>query len=533
MARRGERRSERGRPARDRVRTARTGDAGGVAIVVATPGDAVEPLALQRPAGPVVDVVCARPGTPDERAAFGRAVAEAAARGVRVADEPWVIDAEPGKVTASVLDALRELRPLLVTTLDPDPGHSSIDREANRPVVTEPPLRGSVARATISAARTYQRERGAPVFVRCHRAGAPASLGARASTRHPLPLRWLVRGVDGRLSAYLPSAAGVLRWTEVRAGADEWTGPELLDGPDLLPGLDVVQDAQGYVHLFGLRRRKRPDGEKFVEMVHATQYQSGRPLGPWHSAGNPHGNDPAKSRQAGFPAAAFDAEGGLHVFVRNVGHSISTRRQGADGRWSAWQHLRGVMVADELVALTGGAGVPEVWARVRDAAAAVRWHRATPGGEWAADATGAVSPSPGSLSAAPEAGTVRYRYAGSNEVCVQVPGSGAVSLGGPDGTGPVAGVAGVDIQGWGCTVLVRSGESGACLVGAHADGRPESGVWWFDAGETSVVPPAVAVDGLGRAVVAVLGDDGRLRITRQVQGDAGLVFARWTVVAGG
>ncbi|WUS99883.1 hypothetical protein OHA46_25795 [Streptomyces sp. NBC_00708] len=529
MARRGERRSERGRPGRDRVRTTREGDAGGVAIVVATPGDALEPLALQG-SGPSVDIVCAQPGTPDERAALGRAVADAAARGVRVADEPWVIDAEPEKTIARVLDALRELRPLLVTTLDPDPEHASIDLEANRPVVTEPPLRGSVARATIAAARTYQRECGSPVFVRCHRAGAPATLGDRACARHPLPLRWLVRGVDGRLSAYLPSAAGVLRWTERRVGGDEWSGPELLEGPDLLPGLEVVQDAQGYVHLFALRRRKRPDGEKYVDVVHTTQYQSGRPPGPWHSAGNPHGNDPAKSREVGFPAAAFDAGGGLHVFARNIGHGISTRRQGADGRWSGWQHLRGVMVADELTALSGGSGDPEVWARARDTAAAVRWHRGTPPGEWTLDATGSVGPVPGSLSAAPEAGSVRYRYAGSNEVCVQVPGAGAVSLGGPDGTGPVAAVAGVGIQGWGCTVLVRSGESGACLVGAHADGRPEGGVWWFDAGETSVVPPAVALDGLGRAVVALLGADGRLRVARQEPGASGLAFASWTVV---
>lgn len=528
MARRGERRPERGRRVPGRSGASARG-AGGVAIVVATPGDAPALLALQE-SGSQVDIVCAQPGTPDERAAFDRAVADCAARGVRVAGEPWVIDAEPGKITALVLDALRELRPLRVATLDPDPEHTSIDREANRPVVTEPPLRGSVARATVAAARTYQRECGSPVFVRCHRAGADPRLGARGAARHPLPPRWLVRGVDGRLSAYLPSAAGVLRWTERRAGGDEWSGPELLEGPDLLPGLEVVQDAQGYVHLFGLRRRKRADGKDYVDVVHTTQYQSGRPIGPWHPVGNPHGNDRAKGREAGFPAAAFDAKGNLHVFVRNIGHSISTRRQAPDGRWSGWQHLRGATVADELVALTGASGTPEVWARTRDAAAAIRWHRETPSGDWALDTTAAVSPAPGTLSAAPEAGTVRYRYSGSNEVCVQVPGAGAVSLGGPEGTGAVAAAAGVGIQGWGCTVLVRSGESGACCVGAHADGRPESGVWWFDAGEASVVPPAVAVDGLGRAVLALLGDDGVLRLARQEQGASGLAFTPWVRV---
>ncbi|MEI7032739.1 hypothetical protein [Streptomyces pratensis] len=497
--------------------------------MVATPGDAIAPLAEEE-SGSTVFVVCAQPGTADERAALDRAVADGARRGVRVPEDPWVLDAEVGKITALVLDALRELRPLRVRTLDPDPAHVAFDAEAKRPVIAEPSLRGSVARATITAARRYQRERGTPLFVDCRRAGADPRLGAQACVRHPRPTRWLVRGTDGRLSAYLPSAGGVLRWTERTAGRDDWSGPDLLEGPDLLPGLSVVQDADGYVHLIGLRRAKRADGKEHVDVVHATQYQSGRPLGPWHSAGNPNANDRAKAREVGFPTAVFDAGGNLHVFARNFGHGVSTRRQTPDGKWGAWQHLRGAAVADELVAVPGRLGGAEVWARTRDAASAVRWHQEAPQGAWTLDAEPVVSPYPGSLSAAPEAGAVRFRYAATNEVCVGVPGGGPVGLQGADGAGPIAGVAGVDIQGWGCTVLARWGHAGACAVGAHEDGRPEGGVWWFDVGETSLAPPAVAVDGRGRAVIALLGADGRLRVARQESGVNGLAFGVWLTV---
>ncbi|WP_240003169.1 hypothetical protein [Streptomyces cinnamoneus] len=37
---------------------------------------------------------------------------------------------------------------------------------------------------------------------------------------------WLLRGKDGRLTAYAPVSGGVVRWTETRPGGPEWTGPE-------------------------------------------------------------------------------------------------------------------------------------------------------------------------------------------------------------------------------------------------------------------------------------------------------------------
>jgi hypothetical protein len=87
-------------------------------------------------------------------------------------------------------------------------------------------------------------------------------------------------------------------------------------------------------------------------------------------------------------------------------------------------------------------------------------------------------------------------------------------------------VAGAAIQGWSCTLLARPGRDGVPEVGAHADGRPDLGVWWSPLGERSLVPPAVALDGLGRVVIATQGSDGLPVIARQRQDVEGLEFGR-------
>lgn len=93
----------------------------------------------------------------------------------------------------------------------------------------------------------------------------------------------LLRGKDGRLTAYAPVAGGVVRWTEDRPGGPTWTGPWLIEAPGL-SGVTVAQGADGYAHLVGVRRRTGKDGAQ-VDIVHATQFQTGRPLTAWHSLG--------------------------------------------------------------------------------------------------------------------------------------------------------------------------------------------------------------------------------------------------------
>ncbi|MCX5295173.1 hypothetical protein OG898_01525 [Streptomyces sp. NBC_00193] len=532
MARNAGRRARRGDASREQLQQgspSQSGRASAVVIVVAGPADAV-PLINSEPAGSVIELVWLDGAAAAEQRAMEAAVAQAKRRGCRFPGEPFLLYAADGNLTGQILDVLHEIEPVRVRTLDPDPVHTDVDRESKLPIVSEPAARGQVARSTLRAARRYQLAVGTPVFVDCRRAGADPALPAAACSRYPRPTQWLLAGKDGRLSAYLPTAAGVVRWTEGRTEAEGWSGPELLQGPELMPGLTVLRGPEGYAYLIGLSRTKRKDSGSDVEVVYAAQYQTGRPLGPWTTVGNPNAASWHKARETGFPVATFDADGVLHVFVRNFGHSVSVRRQTPKGRMTGWEALGGLRVADELVAFPAAQGGVHMVARARDTASAGHFFQQDVKAAWVENRRIPVSPYPGSLSVAPESGVVRFRYAGSNEVCVWWPGAQVpIGLGGPEGLGPVAGVAGADIQGWGCTVLVREGAGGVTAIGAHPDGRPDIGVWWEESGEPSVVPPAAAFDSRGRVVIATVGMDGTLRVARQQLGSQGLEFTPWTV----
>ncbi|MFD7325227.1 hypothetical protein ACFV9D_29720 [Streptomyces sp. NPDC059875] len=505
-----------------------SGSPGTLALVVATPAD-VLPLLASEPPGARIAVMCLEPGEPGELAALGRVLSTARQQGHRVAGEPRILGA---RYDDMLRDAFLDLAPTRVATLDPDPASVAVDGDERKFAVTEPPLRGLAARAALRAARWYQLRTGAPVFVDCRRAATDPRAPLDAASRYPRPAHWLTAGADGRMSLHLLSAAGVLRWTEAAVGGPRWTGPELLETPELMPGLTVLRGPDGYVRLFGLRRTPgEHEDEGALEVVTAVQYQTGRALGPWAGLGNPNARDWQKARRLGFPVAAFDGNGTLHVFVRNVGASISTRRQDADGAWSSWQHLRGRRVADELVAFPGWDGGVELVARARDGVDAAHWHYDLTSGTWTENRAIPVSAVPGSLTAAPEAGALRYRYAASGEVCVWQPGAGApIGLGGVEGSGPVSGVAGAGIQGWSCTVLARRGRGGVAEVGAHADGRPDLGVWWSPLGDRSLVPPAMTLDGLGRVVIATQRVDGTPLVARQRQDVQGLEFGPWQAI---
>ena len=142
---------------------------------------------------------------------------------------------------------------------------------------------------------------------------------------------WLVRGKDGRLTAYAPGSDGVLRWTETRPGGPQWTGPELIPGRGLLPYLSIAQGADGYVHLVSLRRSRLADGRTGTDVVYGVQYQSGLAVRDWYPLGSPYPNDPDLAQQIGLPSAVIDAEGSLHVFVRNAGGGVCGRAQVPSG----------------------------------------------------------------------------------------------------------------------------------------------------------------------------------------------------------
>lgn len=513
-------RSQAPRPAGDDVRK--------VTVVAGGPGDAALLVATEDH-GTEIRVLCVGEGSKDERAALERALAEASRRGCPVPGGPTFAGRDPDGHGA-LLRALRELRPGWVRLADPDPERVGYDEGAGVPV-HEDPERAAAALEALAAVRAYQLESGTPVFVDCRRAAADEKLDAGSASRYPRTKHWLTEGFDGRLTAFLPSAAGVVRWVQSEPEGADWLGPELLPGPRLMPGLSVVQDPHGFVHLLALRRTVRGGGGDDVEIVHAVQYRTGQPLTPWHSLGSPNPGDRYKSREGGFPAMAFDGAGGLLVFARNFGHSVSYRHQSSDGAWTPWQHLSGLRVADELVTVTTGRGEVELLARARDSDAVVRWARSGPGGAWAEDRSVPFTPVRGTMSAGPEPGTVLFRDLLTNEPGIWWPGAAApLPLGGAEGSGPLTGVRGVDVDGWAYALLVRSGLGGESTVGAYAEGRPDAGVWWSAAGKDTPLPPAAVRSRNGMVTLAVLTAGARLAVAHRKSRKSGLEFDSWYTV---
>ncbi|MEV6265144.1 hypothetical protein AB0M42_30970 [Streptomyces sp. NPDC051784] len=496
-----------------------------VTVVAADPDDAAALAATESP-DTGIRVLCALTGDKEERAALDRVLAEAERRGGAGSGAP--VFAGPGGLPRE----LREMRPRWVRLADPDPVRVDYDADKGVPVHRrEDTHRAAVALEALAAARAHQLESGTPVFVDCRTAGADEKRDGAPASRYPRTVNWLTEGFDGRLSAFLPSAAGVVRWFQPENGSTRWHGPELLPGPRLMPGLSVVRDPHGFVHLLALRRTAREGGGDDVEIVHAVQYRTGAPLTPWHSLGTPNPGDRYKSREGGFPTAGFDGAGGFFVFARNFGHSVSYRHQSPDGAWTSWQHLRGLRVADELVAVTDARGEIALYARTRETGAVVRWSLTGPGGAWAEDRSVPFTPVPGSMSAGPEPGTVLFRDLLTNEPCLWWPDAHApVPLGGAEGDGPLSGARGVEVDGWTYALLVRSGPGRESVVGAYAEGRPDAGVWWSDAGSASPLPSAAVRSRNGMVTLASLTDGGRLAIAHRTSRTSGLEFDSWYTV---
>lgn len=501
-----------------------------VTVVAAKYRDAVPLVALQRGAA-AIGVICAEEDGKEGRAALDRALADAEGRGCRVAHAPRTLGGQRGSGKEELLKEFQEVRPQRLLVQDPDPVRVGFDESAGVPVHDVPPGHAATALDAIAAAHDYQLATGEPVLVDCRRAGVDERADITAPLRYPQTTNWLAEGFDGRLTAFQPSAGGVLRWTQDEPGGRSWRGPELLPGPRLMPALSVCRDPHGFVHLLALRRTQRKDGGEDVSIMRAAQYRTGGALTPWHSLGSPNPGDRYKSREAGFPAAAFDASGTLFVFARNFGHSVSYRMQGADGSWAPWQHLSGARIADEIVTVTTARGDVEVFARLRDSAAVVRWFRPGAGAAWTEDRSIALSPAPGSMAAGPEPGTLLFRDLHTNEPCVWQPGAvSALPIGGADGAGPVAGVPGIESEGWAYSALVRSGPGGSCVVGAHAQGRPDAGVWWNDLGAHSDRMPAMVRDRTGGVTLATVREGGRLSVANRLSPTGGFDFSAWNRV---
>ncbi|MGW4235268.1 hypothetical protein ACWEJP_00130 [Streptomyces sp. NPDC004749] len=347
----------------------------------------------------------------------------------------------------------------------------------------------------------------------------------------PATTGWLLRGKDGRLTAYAPVADGVLRWTERRPGGPDWTGPETLAAPGLLPYLSVARSTEGYVHLVGVRKRPRADGPAETDLVHAVQFQTGRPLRDWASLGNPHGKDREKGERIGMPSAVLDRTGSVHLFVRNANGGLSAKNQSTTGRWQPWGGATPEeTLTGEAAAATTDGGVVDLL--VPADGAVVRWLREKPDArlERADEEPTAVDIAPGTLTAertGPGRLTRFWRAETDGKVRAWRPGTPPTGLGGP-GSGPVA-LLRTPVDGHDCTILAHRGPDGRPYIAAYPTEDEAAGLHWTPSGTPCTGAPALALDGAGRVVLAAFDEDGGLRVARQKE-EPGLALAAWRTV---
>ncbi|MFJ6694700.1 hypothetical protein ACIQM4_01310 [Streptomyces sp. NPDC091272] len=379
---------------------------------------------------------------------------------------------------------------------------------------------------------------------------------------------WLLRGKDGRLSAYATTDGGLLRWTETRAGGPDWQGPDFFEAP-AAEGLTAAQGPDGFVHVVG--RGTAKDGSP--DYVHATQYQSGRPFGSWHSLGSFRYPDPAQTAKLGRPAVAVGAQGAVHVFLRNAFGGVLMRCQAASGKWGGWQDLIGSRAEEALVPTRLSSGLLELLAVKKDGTV-LRWTQEKPGAafspvtvipftvtagtvtalETSEDGLTYYGTAPGQVAAQMSAdGTAPGQVPADGTVPAQAPSDGAVPhrqevtafrlglgpdpasapsavpLGGTPATEPGVRPAALraTMDGHDCTVLAHRTTGGRPALAASRTLAEHEGVWWAETGPECVGAPALALDAADRVVMAVIGAEGALHVARQRTDEEGLALAAW------
>lgn len=325
--------------------------------------------------------------------------------------------------------------------------------------------------------------------------------------------RWLTLGKDGRLTAYARTREGLLRWTEVRPGGPAWTAPDFFPVANLTH-LYLAQGTDTYVHFLGRREVARGDGPPAVDVVHAIQYQTCRPVTEWRSLGNPH-QDRDKASRFGVPVAAVGESGRVHVFVRNAGRGVMLRREAPTGKWEPWKDLTGSGVRDGLAAVAHDSGRIELLAGGEQDA--MWWRQAEPDGDFRTEPNIPVRVAPGTasaLSTGPDRATYYWADPDTGGLVAHRPGGWVIPLGGAPAGDPVA-VLRAMLDGYDCTLLAHRDLDGQVMLAAFGTENEHGGVWWSPTGERCVGAPALALDGHGRVVLAVLGQDGALHISRQ------------------
>ncbi|MFF9018520.1 hypothetical protein ACF09C_36865 [Streptomyces sp. NPDC014870] len=316
---------------------------------------------------------------------------------------------------------------------------------------------------------------------------------------------WLTRGAEGRFSAYLMHDGEVLRWTEGTDG--RWSGPVSLGGGGTLrPILSVGQGANRYVHMVGLR--PVPDTEDHVELVHSTQFQTGRPAVEWRSIQHSNGKS---FPWTGNPAVAVDALGRAYVFTKNGGGGLSVRAQKDAGGWHPWWDLWGNRSDPSPVAATNGDGFVELYSAKPEGL--LRYEQQESGGKPVRHDVVPV-PAPvtfGTLAAVtgPSGHVTLYYLDEEQRVCAWSPGRSLEPTPFLDavGTGPLAATPCL-VDGVASTALAQQSADGRLALVAFPAEEETAVTKWTETGEARGPLTTTLAQGLDGGLVALTVADG-------------------------
>ncbi|MFD7667587.1 PIG-L family deacetylase [Streptomyces sp. NPDC059788] len=366
--------------------------------------------------------------------------------------------------------------------------------------------------------------------------------------RAPGSNSWLRPLKDGRLAAFAVLDGTAVCWAETAPGNGTFSGPHRLGGGFLQGQIHVVSHPGGALQLFASRtvlpaRNHAHRRELLTALQNGTARNGVPTFGAWESLGVPDAA-PVKSLETGFPAAAVDQDGTVHVFARDWRGGIGYRSGAQGGDWSLWRRLEAPTapggpagrvpgVVDGLDACVDSEGLVHVVAPSDKAVH--HWVSGEPGR--IPEPTGDCGlPGPaGPLSLVPLGdGAVRLAYRQSATARVLLaerrprPGSWRLAA----RYEPVGGygrVAAAAVGKPARTVVLAGRDDAGLLRYALGDAGQDSPGRWLTGKVPHSGAAAVGQDTDGRAVLAVLGNDGRLHVVRQRDAGADGPFQAWTV----
>ncbi|MFE0688898.1 PIG-L family deacetylase [Streptomyces xiamenensis] len=319
---------------------------------------------------------------------------------------------------------------------------------------------------------------------------------------------WLHRLDDDGVLACAVLSGRLAVWRRA-AGETRWEGPELLPGAGIDDGLVMVRHPDGRPAAYGTRTVGGAPGDA----GYRREVIASVGLGPWESLGAPGGTDAEASWQLSVPAVGVDAAGRVVVAVRNAEHGLSARtRDPGTGEWGTWQDLGGSNAGSRPVAATARDGRIRILVATHEKV--LLWRQRADGGF--GDPVDAGLPA--------VTGPLTARQAGAGvKLYFREPGTGALQ------TAVVDGVEGAKPQvtlmpgGVGCGPVAEADD--ALIAVRDEAGRVAVAVSpapWVTESHMAVGNPAAVATARGRATVAYLGADARLRSTEFDTGEAPL-----------